>query len=81
MNLDQGGFITPPLTRSVSEGVGISSNVPYDQFVRSILTVQGSTLSESPAAFFQVQADPEKSARAVSQLFLGVRIKREGIGC
>ena len=53
----------------------VEHNVPYDQFVRSILTVQGSTLGESPAAFFQVQPDAEKSARAVSQLFLGVRIE------
>ena len=52
-----------------------SDNVPYDQFVRSILTAQGSTFSESPAAFFQVQNDPEKLARSVSQLFLGVRIE------
>ena len=53
----------------------VRRNVSYDQFVRSILTAQGSTLSESPAAFFQVQSEPEKSARAVSQLFLGVRIE------
>ncbi len=52
-----------------------AGNVPYDQFVRSILTAQGSTLSESPAAFYQVQADPERLARSVSQLFLGVRIE------
>jgi hypothetical protein len=50
-------------------------NAPYDDLVRSILTARGSTLAESPAAFFQVQSDPEKTARAVSQLFLGVRIE------
>jgi hypothetical protein len=50
-------------------------NVPYDVFVRRILTAEGSSLNESPAAFFQVQLDAEKSARAVSQLFLGVRIE------
>ena len=61
------------MTRWVREQV--RRNVPYDQFVKSILTSQGSTLGESPAAFFQVQAEPEKSARAVSQLFLGVRIE------
>ena len=49
-------------------------NVPYDRLVRTVLTTQGSTLSESPAAFYQVHADAEKTARAVSQLFLGVRI-------
>lgn len=49
-------------------------NVPFDQWVRTVLTAQGSTFSESPAAFYQVQSDAEKTARAVSQLFLGVRI-------
>ncbi|MFN7318879.1 MAG: DUF1549 domain-containing protein, partial [bacterium] len=51
----------------------IASNKPYDEFARSILTAEGSILSESPAPFFQVQNDPEKLARSVSQLFLGVR--------
>ena len=53
----------------------IRDNVPYDQFARSVLTAQGTTLEHSPAAFFQIQSDPEKSARAISQLFLGVRIE------
>lgn len=53
----------------------IERNVPYDEFARAILTAQGSTYGESPAAFFQVQDDPEKLARSVSQLFLGVRIE------
>ncbi len=53
----------------------IAQNAPYDEFVRAILMAQGSTLSESPAAFFQVHGDPEKLARSVSQLFLGVRIE------
>jgi hypothetical protein len=53
----------------------IASNVPYDQFVRSIVTAQGSSIGDSPAAFFQVQSDPEKAARSISQLFLGVRIE------
>jgi hypothetical protein len=50
-------------------------NVPFDQFARSVLTVKGSTYSESPAAFHLVQDTPEKLARSVSQLFLGVRIE------
>jgi hypothetical protein len=53
----------------------IAKNTPYDQFVRSILTAQGSTFRESATPFFQVQADPEQLARSVSQLFLGVRIE------
>lgn len=53
----------------------IAANVPYDEFVRQVLTAEGSILGESPAPFFQVQNDPEKLARSVSQLFLGVRIE------
>jgi hypothetical protein len=53
----------------------IADNVPYDQFVRSILTAEGSILNESPAPFYQVHSDPEKLARSISQLFLGVRIE------
>lgn len=53
----------------------VERNVPFDEFVRDILTARGSTLAESPAAFFQVQGDAEEAARAVSQLFLGVRIE------
>jgi hypothetical protein len=69
--------ITPEAAVAMTRWVRgqIERNVPYDQFVRSILTARGSTQSESPAAFFQVQADPEKAARAMSQLFLGVRIE------
>ncbi len=53
----------------------LAGNEPYDVWVRAIITARGSTLASSPAAFYQVQADPEQAARAVSQLFLGVRIE------
>lgn len=53
----------------------LSQNTPYDEMVRRVLLAEGLTTAESPAAFFQVQSDAEKSARAVSQLFLGVRIE------
>ena len=52
-----------------------SNNVPYDQFVRDIVTARGNTLSESPAAFYLVHNNPEKLVRSVSQVFLGVRIE------
>ncbi len=69
--------ITPQGVFALSRWVRkqIATNVPYDQFARTILTAQGATLGDSPAAFFQVQSDAEKAARAVSQLFLGVRIE------
>lgn len=68
-----GSQATVAMTRWIREQ--IVANVPYDRFVRDVLTVQGSTLAESPAAFYQVQSDPQKLARSVSQLFLGVRIE------
>jgi hypothetical protein len=69
--------ITPQGVVSLTRWVRsqLARNTPYDEFVRSIVTAQGSTLGETPAAFFQVQSDAEKSARAVSQLFLGIRIE------
>lgn len=69
-------IVGPPAAIAMTRWVRrqFQDNVPFDRFVHTILTAQGSTLSESPAAFYQVQADAEKTARAVSQLFLGVRI-------
>lgn len=64
---------TVAMTRWVRQQMAL--NTPYDEFVRAILTARGSTTSESPAGFFQVQKDPEMLARSVSQLFLGVRIE------
>lgn len=52
-----------------------AENRPYDQFVREILTVQGNTLAEGPAAFYKALEQPEVMSRSVSQLFLGVRIE------
>lgn len=52
-----------------------TSNRPYNEMVHEILTIQGPTQSESPAAFFKTLDTPEVTSRAVSQLFLGVRIE------
>lgn len=52
-----------------------SQNVPYDRFVRSILTARGSTVAESPTSFFVAHKTPEEMGRSVSQIFLGVRIE------
>jgi hypothetical protein len=42
---------------------------------REILTAQGPIQAEGPAAFFKTLDTPEVTSRAVSQLFLGVRIE------
>jgi len=52
-----------------------AENRPYDEFVREIVTAQGDTLAESPAALYRVFETPEDASRSMSQLFLGVRIE------
>ena len=52
-----------------------ASNRPYDEMAREILTAQGPVQGEGPAAFFKTLDAPEVTSRAVSQLFLGVRIE------
>ena len=52
----------------------MSSNVPEDVFVSSILTASGGNYSNPPAGFYRRLRDPMLRAEEVSQLFLGVRI-------
>ena len=50
-------------------------NRRYDEFVRAILTAQGDTRDEGPAALYLALDTPEIASRSFSQLFLGVRIE------
>jgi len=52
-----------------------TTNRPFDEMAREILTAQGPIQAESPAGFFKALDTPEVAARSVSQLFLGVRIE------
>lgn len=49
-------------------------NQPYDQFVREILTAQGSTFREGPVTIFRDRREPEEIMPMLSQLFLGIRL-------
>ncbi len=49
-------------------------NKPYDQFVRELLTAQGSTFRDGPTVFFRNRRQPDELTTMVSQLFLGVRL-------
>jgi hypothetical protein len=51
----------------------ISSNMPYDQFVYTVLTASGSTLENPPAAYYKVLRTPQELMENTTQLFLGVR--------
>ncbi len=50
-------------------------NKPYDQFVRELLTAQGSTHKTGPPALFRDKRTPEEASGFVSQVFLGVRLE------
>jgi WD40 repeat protein len=50
-------------------------NKPYDQFVREILTAQGSTHRYGPTVVFRDRREPEDITTLVSQVFLGVRLE------
>jgi len=50
-------------------------NKPYDQFVRELLTAQGSTHEYGPAALFRDKREPADASAFVSQIFLGVRLE------
>lgn len=50
-------------------------NLPYDQFVRSLVTARGSTWRNGAATLFRDRREPPEIATAVSQLFLGIRLE------
>jgi hypothetical protein len=49
-------------------------NLPYDQFVREIVTAQGSTFRNGAAVVFRDRREPAEITTMVSQLFLGIRL-------
>jgi len=51
------------------------ANKPYDQFVREIVTAQGSTWRNGAATVFRDRREPDELTTMVSQLFLGVRLE------
>lgn len=53
----------------------LERNVPMDQFVRELLTADGSTFQNPAANYYRIARDPESSAETTAQLFLGVRIQ------
>jgi len=51
----------------------VTSNMPYDKFVYSVLTASGSNLQNPPAGYFKVLRTPEDAMENTTQLFLAVR--------
>ena len=52
----------------------VAANTPWDQFVRQIITAQGSTLENGAGNFYALHDDPRAMAETTSQAFLGMSI-------
>lgn len=50
-------------------------NKPFDQFVREIVTAQGSIYANGPANYFKIATTPTDLAETTAQVFLGVRLQ------
>ncbi len=53
----------------------LRDNRPVDEFVRDILTAEGSTYMDGPANYYRVGTNAADWAETTSQVFLGVRIQ------
>lgn len=53
----------------------LARNQPYDQFLRELITAQGSEERNGAVNFFRAFANPNDLSVAVSQVFLGVRLE------
>jgi hypothetical protein len=52
----------------------IAFNVPFDQFVRAVVTAKGPNFTHPPASFYRRIRNPEDAVETVSQVFMGVRV-------
>ena len=50
-------------------------NKPFDQFVREVITAQGSIYANGPANYYKIATTPEDLAETTAQVFLGVRLQ------
>ncbi|MEZ6124443.1 MAG: DUF1549 domain-containing protein [Planctomycetaceae bacterium] len=51
----------------------IDANTPYDQFVRKVLTADGSNKDNPAASYFKILREPDAIMENTTHLFLGVR--------
>lgn len=52
----------------------VAADMPWDEFVRAIITAKGSTFENGAANFYSVHQEPTDMAEAASQAFLGLSI-------
>jgi hypothetical protein len=51
----------------------VASNMPYDEFVRQVLTASGSNLQNPAASYYKIHRTPAEVMENSTQLFLAVR--------
>lgn len=51
----------------------VASNMPYDEFARELLSANGSTVDNPPAAYYKILRKPDLVMENTTQLFLGTR--------
>jgi hypothetical protein len=49
-------------------------NLPHDEFVRGLITAQGSTFRNGAVTLFRDRRSPDELTTIISQLFLGIRL-------
>ncbi len=52
----------------------VSDNVPWDQFVRALVTATGESVENGPTNFYALSQSPEEMTENVCQAFLGLSI-------
>lgn len=53
----------------------LRENKPVDEFVRELITAQGSVFESGPANYFKITNKPDELAEATAQTFLGIRLQ------
>jgi hypothetical protein len=53
----------------------LRDNMPVDQFVREVLTAEGSTYTDGPANYYRLGGNAPDWAETTVQIFLGVRLQ------
>jgi Protein of unknown function (DUF1553)/Protein of unknown function (DUF1549) len=52
----------------------VAENMPYDQFVKKILTIRGNTVQNGATNFYRIERSSEGRMETVAQAFLGQRM-------
>lgn len=71
-----GALLRPAAVKAYYQWIAerVEQNVPWDKFVREILTAKGSSFENGATNFYALHQTPEDMAENISQAFLGLSI-------